>query len=266
LVGVIPGYTPDFSTVYRRSDKDWLYFVDQTAQRIIVVDETTAQVVFTIALDHEPNRENDQHKQTVYLIWWRPAEFDTGGNMSRAGRLEGLLESKQSQNTDGDWYIDLGDGEPPAAGTEVVVVPEYLTRIPEADNAVSVYVWCRATFMTQLVTNGIDRLNALNLITGKAKNLGDFSFEEKTYQDMAYAAQDYFNMRAVLLSEDGAFYGFNQDLNMPPTLINFDPLERVQVQVPLPAWLVALLNDPIQYATPFVVVPPRVEGHKCPQP
>jgi hypothetical protein len=120
--------------------------------------------------------------------------------------------------------------------------------------------------MTQLVTNGIDRLNALNLITGKAKNLGDFSFEEKTYQDMAYAAQDYFNMRAVLLSEDGAFYGFNQDLNMPPTLINFDPLERVQVQVPLPAWLVALLNDPIQYATPFVVVPPRVEGHKCPQP
>jgi hypothetical protein len=53
---------------------------------------------------------------------------------------------------------------------------------------------------------------------------------------------------------------------MPPTLISFDPLERVQVQVPMPDWLVALLNDPIQYATPFVVVPPRVEGHKCPQP
>ena len=266
LVGLIPGYTPDFSTVYRRSDTGWLYFVDQTAQRIIVVDETTAQVVFTIALNHEPNRENDQHQQTVYLIWWRPAEFDAGGNMTRVGRLEGLLESKQSQDTNGDWYIDLGDGEPPAAGAEIVVVPEYLTRIPEADNAVSVYVWCRATFMTQLVANGIDRLNALNLITGKAKNLGTFSFEAKTYQDMDYAAQDYFNMRAVLLSEDGAFYGFNQDLNMPPTLISFDPLERVQVQVPMPDWLVALLNDPIQYATPFVVVPPRVEGHKCPQP
>jgi hypothetical protein len=105
LVGLIPDYTPDFSTVYRRSDTGWLYFVDQTAQRIIVVDETTAQVVFTIALNHEPNRENDQHKQTVYLIWWRPAEFDTGGNMTRAGRLEGLLESKQSQDTDGDWYM-----------------------------------------------------------------------------------------------------------------------------------------------------------------
>ena len=41
------------------------------------------------------------------------------------------------------------------------------------------------------------------------------------------------------------------------TLFNFDPLEQVQIEVPLPAWLENLLNNPQDYATPFVVVPPR---------
>jgi hypothetical protein len=256
-IGIIAGYTPDFSTVYRRSDRGWLYFVNQAEQRLIVVDETDASVVFSIVLDHEPNRESEEHQQTVYLIWWRPAEFDTNGVMTRPGELEGLLESKRSESLNGDWYVNLGDGEPPASGTEVTVVPEYRTRLPEADNAISVYVWRRATFMTQLVANGIDRLNALNLVSGKAKNLGNFSFVAKTYQGTNYDAHDYFNVRAVLLSEDGAFYGFNQDLNIPPTLFNFDPLERVQVDVPLPAWLENLLSNPQDFATPFVVVPPR---------
>ena len=83
---------------------------------------------------------------------------------------------------------------------------------------------------------------------------------------MDYEAKDYFNVRAVLLSEDGAFYSFNQDLNASPTLFSFDPLERVQVEVQLPDWLTAFLNDVEKVATPFVVVPPRVAGNKCPQP
>ena len=261
VIGVIPGYSTDFSTVYRRSDRGWLYFVNQAEQRIIVVDETTADAVFTINLDHEPNRETDDHEQTLYLVWWRPAEYDANGVMTRAGRLEGLLESKRSQSLDGDWYVDLGDGE--SGGT---VTPEYRTNLPEANNAISVYVWCRATFMTQLVSNGIDRFNALNLVTGKAKNLGDFSFPAKTYQGVDYMAHDYFNVRAVFVSEDGAFYGVNQDLNTTPTLFNFDPLEEVQSDVGLPGWLNDLLNNAEQYATPFVVAPPRVPGHQCPQP
>lgn len=256
-VGIIDGYTTDFSTVYRRSDRGWLYFVNQADQRIIVVDESNADVLFSIRLDHTPNRESDGHRQIVYLIWWRPAEFDSNGVMTRPGELEGLLESSQSQSLNGDWYVNLGNGEPPNNGRTRVVVPEYRTLLPEANNAVSVYVWRRATFMTQIISNGIDRLNALNLVTGKAKNLGAFSFEARTYRGTNYEAQDYFNVRAVLLSEDGAFYGFNQDLNSPPTLFNFDPLERVQVDVRLPAWLENLLNNPQDFATPFVVVPPR---------
>ena len=177
--------------------------------------------------------------------------------MTRPGELEGLLESKHSQSLNGDWYVNLGNGEPPNTGTRKVVVPEYRTLLPEANNAVSVYVWRRATFMTQLIVNGIDRLNTLNLVTGKAKNLENFSFAAKTYRGTDYEAHDYFNVRAVLLSEDGAFYGFNQDLNLPPTLFNFDPLERVQVDVPLPAWLENLLNNPQDFGTPFVVVPSR---------
>ena len=40
-------------------------------------------------------------------------------------------------------------------------------------------------------------------------------------------------------------------------LFNFDPLENVQVEVPLPGWLLRLMSDPLNYGTPFVVVPPR---------
>ncbi len=256
-VGFIDGYTPDFSTVYRRADKGWLYFVNQAEQRIYVVDETNAALQFTIRLDHGPNKETDKHKQTVYLIWWRPAEFDGNGVMTRAGELEGLLESKLSQSLNGDWYINLGSGEPPASGSEAVIVPEYRTRMAQADNAISVYVWRRATFMTQLVTDAIDQLNVLNLVTGKAKDLANFQFVAKTYQGTAYAAKDYFNVRAVLVSEDGAFYGFNQDLDAAPTMFNFDPLENIQVEVPLPGWLENLMNNPLDFGTPFVVIPPR---------
>ena len=222
-----------------------------------MVDESNAVVQFTIRLDHGPNQETDNHKQTAYLIWWRPAEFDGNGVMTRAGELEGLLESKQSQSLNGDWYINLGDGEPPVSGTETVIVPEYRTRLAQADNAIAVYVWRRATFMTQLVTDAIDQLNVLNLVTGKAKDLANFQFVAKTYQGTAYLAKDYFNVRAVLVSEDGAFYGFNQDLDTAPTLFNFDPLENIQVEVPLPAWLENLLSSPLDFGTPFVVVPPR---------
>lgn len=245
-VGHIAGYKPEWAAVYRRSDRGWLYFVDQSEQRIRVVDEKTAAVLFTIRLDHGPNRETDSHKQTLYLLWWRPAE---GG---RPGELQGLLESKQG-NSNGDFYVGLGDGEPPLSGDEAVVVPEYRTRLVEADNAVSVYVWRQATFMTQIVGGEVDRLNVLNLVTGKGRNLADFSFEAKG----GYAAMDYLNVRAVLVSEDGAFYGFNQDLGAPPTLFSFDPLERVQVQVPLPSWLEDMLSNPFAYGTPFVVVPER---------
>jgi hypothetical protein len=251
-VGFIPGYTADFSTVYRRADRGWLYFVNQTEQRIHAVDETNANLLFTIDLDHSPNKETDQHKQTVYLIWWRPAEYDNFGNLTRAGELQGLLESKQSDSMDGDFYVGLGDGD--AGG---VVVPEYRARIGAADNVISVYVWRRATFMTQWIGDGIDKLNVLNLVTGKARNLSEFSFEAKNYMGTDYLAKDYWNVRAVLLSEDGAFYGFNKDLNSTATLFNFDPLERVQVEVPLPAWLEDLLDHPENYGTPFVVVPPR---------
>ncbi len=249
-VGFIAGYSTGFTTVYRRADKGWLYFVNQSEQRVYVVNETNAAVEFTVDLNHAPNKETSNHKQTVYLIWWRPAEYDGFGNLTRAGELQGLLESKQGNNN-GDFYVGLGDGE--AANT--VVVPEWRNRISQANNAVSVYVWRRATFMTQIVGNGIDNLNALNLVTGKAKGLSDFSFEAKTYQGTVYAARDYFNVRAVLLSEDGAFYGFNQDLSAAPELFSFDPLEKVQVPVPLPTWLSDLLGNPQQYATPFVVVP-----------
>jgi hypothetical protein len=252
-VGIIPGYTREFTTVYRRSDRGWLYFVEQSSQRIHVVNETSAALVTTIGLNHAPNRETDAHEQTVYLVWWRPAEYDGSGNLLRAGELQGLLESKQGDSRNGDFYVGLGDGEP---GTRVVI-PEYRTRLQEADNAVSVYVWRRATFMTQIAGNAVDRLNVLNLVTGKPKSMGDFSFAAKLLGGTAYQARDYRNVLAVFVSEDGAFYGVNQDLNSAPILFNFDPLEKVQVEVPLPVWLLRLMSDPVRFGTPFVVVSPR---------
>ncbi len=272
VVGSIPGYSPEFTTVYRRpyqsaeGEKGVLYFVNQSEQRIYAVDEDTADVLFKIGLNHAPNKESDSHMQTVYLLWWRPAEYNAAGDMTQPGELQALLESRQG-DSNGDFYVGLGDGgftdgltenapvTPPSDGSEQVVIPEWRTRLIEADNAVSVYVWRRATFMTQIVSNGIDRLNVLNLVTGKAKNLGSFSFEAKN----GYEAADYLNVRAVLLSKDGAFYGFNQDLNSDPVLFSFDPLERVQAVVPLTdhQWLVDLMSQPQAYGTPFVVVPPR---------
>ena len=65
-------------------------------------------------------------------------------------------------------------------------------------------------------------------------------------------------MRAVIVAEDGAFYGFNKDLNAEIEIFNFDPLESVQSTVSnIPEWMKTLMNDPVSYATPFVVVSPR---------
>lgn len=252
-VGFIPGYSRDFTTVYRRADRGWLYFVNQSEQQIYIVDERNANLVGTLRLNHEPNRETDSHRQTVYLIWWRPAEYDQAGNLLRAGELQGLLESKQGDARNGDFYVGLGDGDPSSA----TVIPEYRTRVQQADNVLSVYVWRRATFMTQLQGNAIDRLNVLNLVTGKPKSLVDFDFQAKVHQQTAYQARSYLNVAAVFVSEDGAFYGVNQDLNSAPELFSFDPIERVQVEVPMPAWLVRLMGDPVSFGTPFVVVPSR---------
>ncbi len=139
LVGVIDDYNNDWSTVYRRKDtgwtRGWLYFVEQKAQKIHVVDESNAKVLFHINLNHEPNRYSDSHKQTQYLLWWRDknglsAETDwlrayNKGNgfyqpksvvpetQCGEGELQGLLESKLSSDTNhnGDFYIGLGCGE-----------------------------------------------------------------------------------------------------------------------------------------------------------
>lgn len=260
LVDVIAGYTNDWSTVYRRSDKGWLYFVDQEAQQIHVVDETNAAVLFHITLNHEPNKETANHKQTNYLIWWRPAEgLDHMSANCPNGELQGLLESKLSQTKNGDWYIGLGCGE-----GEETVVPEYRTRLKDGGNTLAVYAWKRATFMSKWVNNGVDRLNVLNLVTGKDKALGDFDFPPKTIADpvtgveTSYPAATYYNVRAVVVAEDGAFYGFNKDTNeQPVTLFNFDPLTEIQQPVNTPEWVQTYFRNYTNYGTPFLVIEPR---------
>ncbi len=74
-------------------------------------------------------------------------------------------------------------------------------------NTVGVYVWRRATFMTKWVNEGIDRMNVLNLVTGKSKYLTDFNFTAKTVDGVDYEAREYWNVRAIVVAEDGAFYG-----------------------------------------------------------
>lgn len=257
LVGVIAGYSNNWTTVYRRADKGWLYFVDQSLQQIHVVDETNAQVLFNIVLNHEPNRETDTHKQTNYLIWWRPAEgLDHLSNPNcTSGELQGLLESKLSETKNGDFYIGLGCGEEPET-----VVPEYRTRLNDGANTLAVYAWKRATFMSKWVNDGVDRLNVLNLVTGKDKPLGDFAFPAKTdaVTGVQYPAATYSNVRAVVVAEDGAFYGFNKDANeQPVTIFNFDPLQEIQQPVVAPEWVQAYFSNYVNYGTPFLVVEPR---------
>ena len=251
-VGFINGYTTDWTTVYRRGDNGWLYFFNQGTQQITVVDETDATVVTTIQLNHEPNRETATHKQTVSLLWWRPADGVDSSSSCPGGELQGMLESKLSETMDGDFYVGLGCGE---GGT---VVPEYRTRLADGGNTISVYVWRRATFMSKWVTEGIDRLNVLNLVTGKPKPISDYSFAERAYDGTLYAPRDYMNVRAVVVAEDGAFYGFNKDLDAPIELFNFDPLEGVQVPVEMPTWLQAFMGNYALYATPFLIIEPRL--------
>lgn len=259
LIGTIAGYSNNWTTVYRRANKGWLYFVDQAAQQIHVVDETNAQVLFTITLDHEPNRETDMHKQTNYLIWWRPADgLDHTSANCPDGELQGLLESKLSNTKNGDFYIGLGCGD--AAET---VVPEYRTRLKDGANTLAVYTWKRATFMSKWVNDGVDRFNVLNLETGKDKALGDFDFPEQsvTLNDgglLTYPAATYNNVRAVVVAEDGAFYGFNKDANeQPVTLFNFDPLQDIQQPVVTPEWVQTYFSNYVNYGTPFLVIEPR---------
>ncbi len=267
LIGTIPGYTNEWTTVYRRADKGWLYFIEQSTQMIHVVDETTAAVQFHIKLNHEPNKRGDKHKQTNYLLWWRAKEgLDHLSNTDcTEGELQGLLESKLSDESarNGDWYIGLGCGELPAGGvgSTIEVTPEYRTKLADGGNTLAVYTWKRATFMSKWVNEGVDRLNVLNLVTGKAKSLGDFDFPAQalsTDPATRYPAATYANVRAVVVAEDGAFYGFNKDTNdQPVTLFNFDPLEEVQQPVNTPEWINTYFTQYQSYGTPFLVIEPR---------
>jgi len=252
-IGEIEGYNQDWTTVYRRSDKGWLYFLNQAEQRIYVVDENSSDVLFNITLNHEPHKETTMHKQTMYLLWWRPAEGNPGDANYSPGELQGLLESKLSETKNGDHYVSLGNGE----SNVTTVVPEWRQKLQDGGNTVSVYVWRRATFMSKFVNGGMDRLNVLNLVTGKAKGLSDFSFEEKTVNDVAYTARDYTNVRAIVVAEDGAFYGFNKDLNDPVETFNFDPIEKIQTKVDVPDWIQDYIDNYQSYATPFLVIEPK---------
>ena len=260
IVGTIENYNgATWTTMYRRADKQWLYFVEQSSQKIHVVDETNADYLFSITLNHEPNKDSDTHKQTVYLIWWQPAEGVEGEDDYRAGKLQGLLESKLSKHKNGDWYVNLGDGEMPTDS----VRPIYSTKLNDGGNTVGVYTWRRATFMTKwnntaTDNEGLDRINVLNLETGKAKPLASYAFEAKNVNGVDYEARNYVNVRAIAIAENGAFYGFNKDLNQPVEVFNFDPLAGIQKPVTnIPTWINDLLNDPVSYATPFLVVPPK---------
>lgn len=254
IVGNIGAYSSDWTTVYRRADKGWLYFLNQNEQKIYVVDETDASVQFTMSIKHLP-KETTNHKQTIYLLWWRPAEGNPGDTHYRPGELQALLESKLSKTKNGDFYVNLGDGEPPISGDEIEVQPEWRTKLADGGNTVSVYVWKRATFMNKWVNQGTDRVNVLNLETGKAKSLNDFSFEEKIIDGVTYPAAEYLNVRAVVVAEDGSFYAVNKDLNVDAEVFMFDPLEGVQQPITdVPQWIQHYMNNPIAYGTPFLVI------------
>ncbi|CAA6816244.1 MAG: Unknown protein [uncultured Sulfurovum sp.] len=254
-VGVIDGFSPEWTTMYRRADKGWLYFVNQEAQKIHVVDENTASVLFDITLDHTGNQVGESHKQTLYLIWWRPAEGNVSDPDYEAGELQGLVESKLSSdsNVNGDFYVSLGSGEE----DNTFVIPEWRTKMSDGGNTIGVYVWKRATFMTKWVNGDIDRMNVLNLVTGKPKYMTEFNFTAQTIEGVDYNASDYFNVRALVVAEDGAFYGFNKDLNVDPEAFSFDPILGIQKKVTIPLWLQTYINDYQKYATPFLVIEPR---------
>jgi hypothetical protein len=253
-IGLINGFSQEWTTVYRRAEKGWLYFVNQSEHKIYVVDETNAQVLFDITINNEPNRVGSQHKQTLYLIWWRNAEGIPGDANYTPGGLEGILESKLSSDPErrGDFYVSLGSGE-----ESQTVVPEWKTKLVDGGNTLDVYVWRRATFMTKLVNGGVDRMNVLNLVTGKPKYLTDFDFKAQTVGGIDYDVAVYANVRAIVVAEDGAFYGFNKDLNQAPEAFNFDPLTKIQKKVITPQWVKDYIDHYLDYSTPFFVIEAR---------
>ncbi len=319
-IGIIAGYSTNWTTVYRRSDRGWLYFMDQAAQKIHVVNENNARVLFTVQLDHSDNKENDLHKQTQYLLWWRLADGIDYSSDDRwtgsdgvaytsdvacsSGELQGVLESKLSETLDGDWYVGLGCDESmldtvnsialstltvataegvdnngstvkvgdllDSTGTLMItqsyqVRPRYRQRLIETD-LLSGYVWKRATFMTKIVQDGIDRFNVLNLFTGKDKSFGDFTYTTVDNNGVAIDLDSdgiddtvsYFNVRAVVVAEDGAFYGFNKDLNQNAKIFNFDPIKKTQTEITnLPPWISSYLDNIGTYGTPFLMIEPR---------
>jgi hypothetical protein len=281
----------------------------QDEQKIYVVNENNARVLFTIQLNHSKNKENDTHKQTQYLLWWRLSDgIDYTGDdrwtasdgvphttdiTCSSGELQGILESKLSETKNGDWYTGLGcdesmldtssaialsaltvasadddtknvkKGDLVDSADELlsvqnyIVVPRYRRRLTEID-FLSVYVWKRATFMTKIVQDGIDHLNVLNLFTGKDKSLGDFSYPDPNDSDDSTKNTNYFNVRAVVVAEDGAFYGFGKDLNQAATIFNFDPIKQTQAEITnLPPWISTYLDSIGTYGTPFLVIEPR---------
>jgi hypothetical protein len=247
----------DWTTVYRRAEKGWLYFLNQNEQKVYVVDETTAVLQSVITLDHSDEKETDSHKQTVYLIWWREPEGVEGEANYTPGGLEGLLESKLSKTKDGDFHVDLGTPAEVDAGADVTVNTDYKTKLKEGD-IISAYIWRRATFMSKWTLNEVDSLHVLNLVTGKPKELTDFTFEAKTIGTETYDAAEYSNVRAVVVAKDGAFYGFNKDINDEVVVFNFDPIEKVQKVVDtVPDWIEDYLNNQLEYGTPFLVINER---------
>ncbi len=259
-IGVIDGFNQYWTTVYRRANKGWLYFLNQEEQKIYVVSENNASVLFDITIDNQPNRVGTSHKQTLYLMWWREAEGVKGDANYTAGGLEGILESKLSSdnNINGDYYVQLGSGE-----NNETVTPTWKTKLSDGGNTVGVYVWRRATFMTKWVNEGIDRMNVLNLITGKSKYLTDFNFTAQNIDGTDYEAKEYWNVRAIVVAKDGAFYGFNKDLDSPPIAFNFDPILGIQKEVEVPSWLEKYLNNykydqnNLNYGLPFLVIEAR---------
>ena len=312
-IGIIEGYkagAEGWTTVYRRSDRGWLYFMEQSAQKIHVVNELSARRLFTIQLDHFDNKDSDSHKQTQYLLWWRLADgIDYSGDdrwqgvdgvahtsdiTCSSGELQGILESKLSKNLNGDWYVGLGCDESmleitnnvalstltvatedddtkgvkkndlidPDSG-ELIALQEYQVRPRyrqklKGNDFLSVYVWKRATFMTQRLLESIDKFNVLNLFTGKDKSFGQFTYPDPNDPTNTDKNTNYFNVRAVVVAEDGAFYGFNKDLNKDATIFNFDPLEKTQAEITnLPPWISTYLDSINTYGTPFLVIDPR---------
>jgi diphthamide synthase subunit DPH2 len=100
-------------------------------------------------------------------------------------------------------------------------------------------------------------MNVLNLVTGKSKYLTDFNFTAQTIDGVEYTAKEYWNVRAIVVAEDGAFYGFNKDLNVDPEVFNFDPMRGIQKKVSVPNWIQEYINNYNDYATPFLVIEPR---------